>query len=200
VSAALAVVFVSLFSFFIVKDVLLPAGVLTADSYAYLPDETGPRAMQNASYENLRPADGSYEEAPSIQADVVSGPYVRLFLPYLPRRLNPALEKRCPTLPALGGSGLRMQEIDLAAAPAGDEERVLRCWASLQPVKLNGRVIQPSFRFYTHPQTGVRGIVAYIPTESMPRGENVLEIAAVQRVGDDARRSPRLPTYIPFWR
>lgn len=200
VSAALAVVFVSLFTFFIVKDVLLPAGVLTADSYAYLPDETGPRSMQHASYENLRPAGGSYEEAPSIQSDVVSGPYVRLFLPYLPRRLNPAMAKHCPGLPALGGGGLRMQGVDPTAAPAGGEERVLRCWASLQPVKLNGQVVQPRFRFYTHPQTGVRGVVAYLPTETMPRGENVLEIAAIQRSGDGVRRPPRAPSFIPFWR
>lgn len=201
VSTTVALVFTSLFAFFLVKDVLVRKGAIAADGYAYLPEGDGPRSMDAAYYESLRPGGESYDRSPSIPSDVVEGPYLRLFLPYSPERMNAALRTRCPGLPELGGSGVRIPMLDRRRAAPGAEERVLACWARLQPVKLNGVSVQPSFRFFTHPQTGVRGVVAYLPTAPMARGENVLEVGAVPRAGKDPlhRPAPR-PHLIPFWR
>ncbi len=197
VTAILAVVMVGLFGFFIFKDVLIRNGAITTDSYAYLPETATSRSLLHSTYDNLRPDGGDYEFTPSIHADVVTGPYLKLFLPYPPVRMNQALRDRCPGLPVLGGGGLRMPMLRDRQITDEAQERVLACWAALQPVKLNGAVIRPRFRFYTHPQTGLRGIVAYLPTAAMPRGENVLEVPSIQRPGGGR---PRPPYVIPFWR
>ncbi|MBD0319737.1 MAG: hypothetical protein ICV87_05350 [Gemmatimonadetes bacterium] len=202
VTAALWAVLLSLFTFFIVKDVLIQNDAVSTDSYAYLPEGIESRSLRHSVYENLRPAGGDYDNLPSIQADVVTGPFLKLFIPYSPMRMNVAMKERCPGLPVLGGSGLRMPVLDTREITDAAQARVLECWASLQPVKLNGALIRPAFRFYAHPQTQLRGIIAYIPTEGMPRGENVLEVGSIPRTtGAPARRRESLKPYvIPFWR
>jgi hypothetical protein len=199
VSTVLSVVLLGLFSFFIINDILLREGAITTDSYAYLPETVSSRTILHSTYDNLRPADGEYEHTPSIHTDVVAGPYLKLFLPYSPERLNDALRQRCPGLPVLGGGGVRMPMLSGREITDAQQERVLACWAQVQPVKLNGKPFRPDFRFYTHPQTGLRGVLAYIPTAGLPAGENVLEVAAVQRT-NGSRRPPRPPFVIPFWR
>ncbi|HEX8361581.1 MAG TPA: hypothetical protein VF613_15810 [Longimicrobium sp.] len=196
VSTVLTVIMVGLFGFFIVNDILLRKGALTVDSYAYLPQTFSSRSMDHSTYENLRPDGGDYQYTPSINADVVSGPYLKLFIPYPPARLNSALRDRCPGLPVLGGGGLRMPMLSDREFSDAEQERVLACWARVQPVKLNGKPFRPGFRFYTHPRTGLRGAIAYIPTAGLPAGENVLEVAALPRPNG----RPRPPYVIPFWR
>jgi hypothetical protein len=202
VTAALWAVLISLFSFFLVKDVLIANDAVSTDSYAYLPEGFESRSLRHSVYENLRPADGEYGNAPSIQSDVVTGPYLKLFIPYSPARMNRAMSERCPGLPVLGGTGLRMPSMDERIITDEAQGRVLECWSLLQPVKLNGAAIRPAFRFYTHPQSQRRGIIAYIPTEGMPRGENVLEVASIPRTTGPLarRRASRQPYVIPFWR
>lgn len=47
----------------------------------------------------------------------------------------------------------------------------LECLARIHAVTLDGRPQSESeFRFYEHPNTGIRGIVAYIPIDSLPLG------------------------------
>jgi hypothetical protein len=45
---------------------------------------------------------------------------------------------------------------------------------------------------YTQPVTEIRGLVAYLPTGSLPRGRNVLSVK--RRHGDPDREY-----FIPFW-
>lgn len=175
--------------FFIVKDVLLGRGVVHADGYSYLPADGGALAVEPGYYADQRegaPGDANF---PEIQSDMVRDPYVRLFIPYRPRRHNGLIARRCP--------GVRAGAPSTGAGNAA----VLRCLASLQPVTLNGRPLQPAFRFYTHPGTGFRGIVAYIPTAGLPKGENVLSIAQLA-IPDPtpAEAAAHEPPYsIPFW-
>ena len=176
-------------SFFIVKDVLLGRGIVHADGYAYLPGDAGALAVEPGFYADQRSGAPGDEKLPEIQSDMVRDPYVRLFIPYLPRRHNTLIARRCPGVrPGAAGAG------------AGGEA-VLRCLASLQPLTLNGKPYAASFRFSTQPQTGFRGIVAYIPTAGLPRGENVLTVA--QLAIPDATRAEAAdlarPFSIPFW-
>jgi len=44
-------------------------------------------------------------------------------------------------------------------------------------VTLNGaRIADPDFRFYAHPTTGVKGIIAYLAADSLPKGRNTLVV------------------------
>jgi len=176
-------------AFFIVKDVLLGRRMVHADGYAYLPAEGGALAVEPGYYADQRDGAPGESSLPEIQSDMVRDPYVRLFIPYRPRRHNALIARRCP--------GVRADASPTAAGNAA----VLRCLAALQPVTLNGKPLQPAFRFYTHPGTGFRGIVAYIPTAGLPKGENVLSIAQLA-IPDPtpAEAAVHDPPYsIPFW-
>jgi hypothetical protein len=76
---------------------------------------------------------------------------------------------------------------------------VLRCLAEIHRVTLNGvRVANPDFRFYEHPASGMKGIIAYLAVDSLPRGRNELVVQQAP-VPDDPGRRLR-PHVIPFWR
>ncbi len=76
-------------------------------------------------------------------------------------------------------------------------ERVLRCLAEFHRVTLDGKAMpRLGFRFYTHPRSGVRGMLAYIPTAGLARGEHLLRVEAVP--GRRAKTPPK-PHLIRFW-
>lgn len=197
------VLLMGLFGYFIVVDVMFRRGLVAADGYAFLPDVAGAAGVVPSSYENLTPRDDPFMNRPTIQADIIRDPYVKLFVPYLPRRHNPAMTERCPGVEPLGGEGVRLEEIAQPPADSAKMAAVLDCWARLQPVTLDGRVITPTFRFYTHPVTGVRGKIAYLPATPLASGEHRLTIAQTPRGTDTpelAAKRAANPYVILFWR
>ncbi|HET7464366.1 MAG TPA: hypothetical protein VFJ82_24115, partial [Longimicrobium sp.] len=129
----------------LVKDVLLPHGVIRSDGYDFLPRGGGALTVGNAFYADQRGGGGGDEpKLPEIQSDIIRDPYVRLFVPYIPRRHNALIARRCPGVPGAAVQDDRWREA------------VLRCMAQLQPVSLNGRPLAPAWRFYTQPATGIR--------------------------------------------
>ena len=174
------------------RDKLFP-GRGMADAYTYLPDDAGRLAVEPGFYEDKRAEGEVFADIPSIQSDMVRDPYVRLFIPYRPRRHNELVARHC-------GRGAA-DSVASAPRPAteGGEAAVLRCLASLQPVTLNGRPVAAPFRFYTQPGTGIRGIAAYIPVAGLPKGENVLAVARLPLLVPARGAKPRPPFTIPFW-
>lgn len=177
---------------FAARDRVFP-GRGMADGYAYLPDDAGRLALVPRFYEDKREPDEVVADVPSIQSDMVRDPYVRLFIPYRPRRHNALVVARC-------GRGLPAGAAAVARpATEAAEAAVLRCLAALQPVTLNGQPVAAPFRFYTQPGTGVRGIAAYIPVAGLPRGENVLQVGALASPDAPPGTKPAPPFVIPFW-
>ncbi|HEX6039751.1 MAG TPA: hypothetical protein VFZ20_16995, partial [Longimicrobium sp.] len=193
-----------LFGVFIVKDVFLAKGVLRSGDTLYLPDDEGRFGIAPGVYESQRETGEVYARMPSIQSDVIRDPYVKLFIPYAPVRHGEAFAEQCPGLKPLSRAGLRMDNADPPDSAA--VRAVLDCWTRLQPVTLNGRPLRPEFRFYTHPDTGIRGILAYIPVEGLPRGENLLTVGLPPRSADAEAKRRRVmgaaapePYFIRFW-
>jgi hypothetical protein len=193
-----------LFGVFMVKDVFVGQGMLTTGDHLYLPDAPGAFGVGAGFYEDQRGEGEIYDRLPSIQSDVVRDPYLKLFIPYAPLRHGEAFPQRCPGVRPLSPGGVRMGEGDVPDSAA--VSAVLDCWTRLQPVTLNGQPLRPSFRFYTHPETGIRGILAHIPVQGLPRGENLLTVGLAPRSAEDeaTRRrliggKPQQPYYIRFW-
>lgn len=193
-----------LFGVFMVKDVFLARGIVTSGDEVYLPDAEGAFGIRPGFYESQRHPDDVYDRMPSIQSDVVADPYLKLFIPYAPLRHGQAFAEQCPGVRPLSPGGVRMDTADPPDSAA--VRAVLDCWTRLQPVALNGQPIRPAFRFYTHPHSGIRGILAYIPVQGLPRGENLLTVGVAPRAAEDeaARRrmrtaKPPEPYYIRFW-
>jgi hypothetical protein len=193
-----------LFGFFMMKDVFISRGVVLTTDHLYLPDTPGEFGVRAAYYESQREPRGVYDRTPSIQSDVVRDPYVKLFIPYTPIRHGAAFAERCPEVEPLSRAGVRMDGGD---PPRAAQVRALMdCWMRLQPVTLNGKPVRPDFRFYTQPESGLRGILAYIPVAGLPRGENVITVGPSPRPGSDERIRERIrgadpvpPHYIRFW-
>jgi len=168
------------------KDILFSSGAIRTDGYALLPDG-GAMSVRPGFYADQRGGDPDDAKLPEIQADMVRDPYVRLFIPYAPRRHPTLIRRRCPAAARA------------AAAGSTDGAGVLACMAALQPVTLNGKPLRPAWRFYTQPESGVRGIVSYIPVAGLARGENVLEVVPLPSIRVEKNEKPASPYRIPFW-
>lgn len=204
--SSFAVVSVGLFGLlfvFIFVMQLATGGALTFHDLRFSPLRPGAATVAPVYYESLRAPGRVYTE-PSIQDDVVDGPYVKLFLPYVPRRHNELIEQRCPSVESLQPGGLRLRRLRLK--PLTDElqgaaDAVRLCLAGLYQVWLNGGAVSPDYVFYQHPGSGLRGLMAYLPTEGLPAGANLLRIRPL-RIDDedDEKDEPPSEHLIPFWR
>jgi hypothetical protein len=179
-------------------DVMVRRGAVGLNNYDYY----GPSVMHgvsSANYENQRTADAG-ARVPMIQSDIIRDPYVKLFIPYSPGRHNAALAKACPGLKPLQTEGVQVggdtPVPDSLAVPA------LQCIAKLHDVKLDGAPIPNlEFAFYEHPMTGLRGVIAYIAVDSLPRGRHVLTIMPALPVPMPADSANlKQPYVIPFWK
>ncbi len=184
-------------------DRLARQGSLSVNGY----DFYGPslrHGVATAHYETQRRANAS-PRAPIIQSDMIRDPYVRLFIPYSPSRHNPSLARACPGLRPVQPQGLQVGPDDLVpdslAVPA------LQCLAKLHAVALDGQP-RPDlvFAFHEHTATGLRGILTYIPVDSLPRGRHVITVMPAPPgvlPTDSAALANAVwkqPWVIPFWR
>jgi len=182
-----------------VFDILVQQGLLTVNGYDYFV-ETEAHAVQYRYYESQRPTGEIFERVPSIQSDIITDGYIRLFIPYSPERHNAALAANCAGLRPLRPRGLQLatpvgsRAIDSAATIA------LHCLTTMHAVTLNGRPLEGlEFNFHTNPETGLKGIVTYISTTGLPKGKNTLTIEPAPRPPASTTRTPLRPFVIPFW-
>lgn len=137
-------------------------------------------------YDALRSSGADRGRQPSVQSDVIDGPYVRLFVP-LGRSpvISRVMARQCPGLrPVQDGAD------SLAAA------RQLACLAAIYATTLDGAPVSAPAHFAAAADESSLGIVRYIPTSDLRMGEHVLRVAALP----DEKGRPRPPRTIPFWR
>ena len=156
-------------------------------------------------YENQREPGKAYPRTPSIQSDIIRDPYIKLFIPFYPRRDNAAIAKACPTVKPIQERGIQLG----ADAPVPDSLAlpVLECIARIRTVSIDG-VARPDveFSFYEQPTTGLKGVIAYIAVDSLAHGRHILGVVPmppVQLPKDTAALRAaewKKPTPIPFWR
>lgn len=160
-------------------------GEASLNAYTYAPSDARGQSVSAPNYADQRVGDGASRAVPFIQSDMIRDPYIRLFIPYLPAEDNPVLA-HCP--------GTRVGTPDARAGAA------IGCLARLHAVTINARP-RPDldFRFYTDPQSGLKGILTYISVADLPRGRNVITLHPSPRPPgeDDRARSPDI--LIPFW-
>lgn len=193
-SFGLAALFLTYFS--------VRAGVLGFDSYVFFPTRPGPTVMNAQHYGSLAEP-GHRERGPTIQSDVVEGPYLRLFIPYLPDRDRELVAEHCPEVDPLRGEGLF-----LARRKRGTPEEVdalAECLSRIYRIELNGRrIAEPEPTFYRRPEDGTAGVLVHLPTAGLPAGRNLLEVARLPGEEDDDEEdddeADRHHYYIPFWR
>lgn len=179
-------------------QLFLSEGILRIDSYRYLAREGTVPGVHAHHYASLRdPEDIS--SAPFIQSEIVDGPYLRLFVPYMPERVDAAVEQHCPDL----AEGAPLGDDDRAVA-ASAQAALLDCIAGAMPVSIDGAAVPLTLLAGSDPQTGMRGFVAMLPVGDLRPGQHELAVARLPsgepgsaRAERDRRRGPYR---IAFWR
>jgi hypothetical protein len=187
-----------------VADILVGRGQLVVNSYDYFA-ASQERGVDPRHYENLRGDGRVPPRMPFIQADMIRDPYVRLFIPYAPGRHNAAIQRSCPGTKPLQKRGLQVGDAD--PAPDSLAVPVLDCLARLHAVTLDGAPVAGlRLDFHEHAGTGLNGMLAYIPIDSLARGRHVITVMPMppQRLPTDsaalATAAWKRPFVIPFWR
>jgi hypothetical protein len=180
----------------VATEFLLRTGVMAMPGESYLPEKSTPREMRAVNYGGSRTPRDALEGHPYIPAEIVRGSYLRLFVPYVPRRIEAAIQSDCPAM-AVAVTGADESERISAAKLRTDA--LLDCAATtLHPVTLDGApVADLRYDIAEDPVSGLRGFVAMIDVRELPRGRHELVVARPLRPGDKA---PPQPAIIPFWR
>lgn len=182
---------------------LVMSGRVGFDSYIYFPRFEEGQRLGSEHYENLRAQD-STSFVPMIQSDIVEDPFVRLFIPFRVTLDNARMAEVCPDLEPLRGEGLFRRRSRDREDSQPTEGRILSCMNQLYEVELNGRRLNAiEYSLHRHPSLGAEGLLAYLSTESMPRGRNQLAVwrtSASDAADDSDRESRERKHYLPFWR
>lgn len=176
-------------------EMLSLRGRFDLDGYRYFARDGGVRMLEPRHYANQRLSEQHRQSSwPFIQADIVREPYVRLFVPYVARRLNPAFEETCPEAVALPAPDVEGE--------ATRRDAVLACVAKIFAPTLNGQPIDGlRFDFATDPTSGQGGFAAYVPTEMLSPGRHELALRMPTLSTDPPRPVDEDGHYrIPFWR
>lgn len=159
--------------------------------YAYLPPRDGELSVRDRYYENLRDDGPRHAPFPSLSSDIVDGPYLKLFLPYFPDEDHATLEARCPEIEPWPWRLKPPRE----RPSRQQEEASIDCLSRLYLLELDGEPLAPDFYLYRHPQTGQRGLLAYLATEALSPGRHELRIEET-----DIDREIPVVHFLPFWR
>ncbi len=158
-------------------------------SYALFPQPGvgAARTVDGAHYDDQRSA--AHDPAiPYIQSAVVTGPYLRLMLPYQPERDGAALRRVC--------AGATVQRDASMRAIA-----LLDCLQSLHPVELDGEPVAGlSYEMSGDARTDRPALLAMIDVRPLGPGRHVLSISRPASARERQRRETPPPYLIPFWR
>ena len=147
------------------------------------------RAVDTAHYDDERNPETD-AIAPYIQSAVIKGPYLRLVVPYEPRRDDAAIRNACPDAVALQGA-------DRVA-------RLLDCLQRLHAVALDGKPLTVAYDSSRDPRTERPALLAMIDVRALKRGRHELRISSPPVDRDDARTGRaadrRQFHRIAFWR
>lgn len=179
---------------------LAKAGVIGFDSYEYYPPRVDEGSLQARHYDNLRPA-GVPVDIPTLGRDVVEGPYLRLFVPYDAHEDNERIEALCPDLEPIRGPGVFLRPRE--PVEEGVLVEVHDCLDRIYEIELDGQALEdPDFLFHTHPDSGVAGRLAYLPTADLTSGRHLLTVrhAPLPETTSEDEDEDADEFFLPFWK
>jgi hypothetical protein len=172
----LATVFVLVFGQLRLANGNLPFGL-----FAGLSGSDPQSASPTAFYEDERGDPWSMVPLPHIRSRVADGPYVQLFVPFIPRLQGRDLPAACPELHHAGKADARVR---------------LDCLARMTALQLDGVPLSIPLEATTDAVTGQPGMLAMIPIASLPPGRHELSLDSPDHPRGGAPRRYR----IPFWK
>jgi hypothetical protein len=132
---------------------------------------------------------------PWIESRVASGPYLAVFVPYIPLHAIPAMRRECPGVLSLADPG--DSPATASAAPGVRRDSTAACLARLADLRVDDAPVDVAFDVSADPQTGQRGILAMLPVRELSEGRHEVSLAIPSA---SAQRSPPHRYRIPFWK
>ena len=143
------------------------------------------QVVDAAHYEDTRNPDRD-EAVPYVQSAVVTGPYLKLVVPYRPMDDGVALHRDCPGI--------------AVATPALQAQATLACLQRLHALLLDGRPLDPNYATGSDARTDRPALIAMIDIRALAAGRHVLQVAHAA-IGDDKTAAATASPYrIAFWR
>lgn len=177
------------------------------DQYQYYPDNDPERTLLINHYDNLRPQD-HYISNVSIQSDVISGGFLKLFIRYDPED-NSRIQGICPDFvpakkdgfnwsmtfkPTEGGVNLTTQNFE-----GEDRKKLLECLSSLFSVSINDSSYTELKYYFTHHfSKEQKGLITMIGTSSFNKGENTLHVQKTF-LNEEGEEETEDLAFVPFW-
>jgi hypothetical protein len=155
-------------------------GLATDDPYSA-------SASPAAFYGDANPQRFTVLPLPHIPSRVVQGPYLELFIPFLPRLHAPAMQASCP-------QALSRQLPASAAARAR-----LQCLGRLTDLRIDGVAVATPLDAGSDPETGQPGMLAMLPVAALPPGRHEVSLNEPQANGTGRGRAGRRYR-IAFWK
>lgn len=154
----------------------LPFG-LSAGFSGTDPESSSPAAF----YEDERGDPWSMVPLPHIRSRTVDGPYVQLFIPFIPRLQGRDLPDACPELRHAGGADARLR---------------MDCLGRVTALQLDDVPVAIALEATTDAATGQPGMLAMVPVGSLPSGRHELSLNSPDHPRGGAPQRYR----IPFWK
>lgn len=163
---------------------------LRLGNYALFPhfSPQNPHVVAATHYDDRRDP-VSDPAVPYIQSAVVTGPYLKLIVPYPPTRDDVALRHGCPAARAANqGDALAVAMLD--------------CLATLHPVSLDGKPLTVlHYDVTTDPRTRRPALQAMIDMRALAPGRHVLQVTRAPKPPGDHNHDDKATAWaIPFWR
>ena len=164
------------------------------NNYIFYPDEVpnSETILYKEHYENfitesIQKID--FIDCPTIQADIITEPFIRLYIPYQVSD-NDSLTSHCPEIQPFRHAGIssnfKLVPVDGTyvivygsekAITDSTYQNVLACLASFYTITIDGiEQTDLNFFFYRHPHKGEPGIMTYLPTSHLRSGYHVLNV------------------------
>ncbi len=182
---------------------LLRSGLVGWDSYVYLPVGQHEKVVSSDHYEDRRDPE-SRARVPTLDSEVVDGPYLRLYIPYRPTNDGELLAYACPDIPEVHASGFYFTPRAADRSREQDFESTLTCLERVWTVAIDGQRRNVDFLFSRHPERKTEGVVARIPMSQLAPGLHELEVRRgvpeVEGQEPQGGAPSALIHKIPFWR
>ena len=175
----------------VVGQILVGTGEIEYGEFPGLPEDSAFSAnnLTPGYYANQREHDPMATPLPFIPDRVARGPYLELFIPYLPRRYALAMAAVCPE--AIRAEAGKATDIHARAG--------LDCLARMHAIQIDGRPVAVSLDAASDAGTGLRGMLAMIPIADLPAGRHELSLTEVRRPRHNDKRPVRRYR-IAFWK
>ncbi len=185
--------------------VFMVVTLLRVETHGYIPRYKKAQTFRNKYYDDMRP-EKSIDTWASIPSKYVKNGFVELYIPYVPKVHDLALESICPDLnPATTGVSLDFilnMKDDLRANL--DADSVLTCMSSLHQVYVNDSLrTDISYRFHNHPIRKDIGLFSIFDVDYLPRGEHKISIKSKYAFSRGSMKDSltfRQTDVIPFWK